>query len=373
MERVVGMKTCICGNNHTEETRSAWNAYLDKTLKADVGTKLATLSARVDANAPNCIQANVAEMAKRLRSARDRSEVAVVGKHSANGAIAIITQRINESPVEELRQLESDRQRFVRLVKASEDGLTSLQADLRALSATLKKTKDERAKIKIDPDVERRVRELERYQSSADSLAEFVENAIDALRRQFHRNLELAMTEMYDDHVTDGTFAHINKQTLLPSIMQNGRQVTNLGGGQSQLLGLAYITSIARLRSALHSGMKKLGINLGVVGEQVFVLDCPFSGMEQHYIEAAIVGLRAAARQTIFLLHGSQWLAAKHLLEPETTTAWGVHLHAAKGTISKLKPEDRTYTFRGKETILATASLAEAEAVFSELEPLKES
>lgn len=371
VERVVAMKACICGREHTKDSRSAWHDYLEKTLQADVGTKLATLSARVDPKAPNCVQRNVAEIATRISDARDRVEAAVVGKHTLDGTIATLTQRIQESPIEELRRLEIERRKLEASVKETEKGIESLEAELKSLVVTMKKKKEERAKMKISPDVEKRVRELERCQTMADSLADFIDNAIEALRRQFHKNLQEAMTEMYDEHVTDGTIASISPTTLLPTIMQNGRRVTNLGGGQSQLLGLAYITSVARLRNALHAGMSHLGIKLGVVGEQAFVLDCPFSGMEQHYIEAAVKGLCSAAKQTVFLLHGSQWLAAKRLLEPATTTAWGVHMHAPKAIIAKLKPEDRTYSFRGKETVLATESRAVGEAVYSELQPLK--
>lgn len=50
VNRVVKMKKCICKRDHTDETRAAWHEYLEKTLRADVGTKLATLSARVDPN-----------------------------------------------------------------------------------------------------------------------------------------------------------------------------------------------------------------------------------------------------------------------------------------------------------------------------------
>jgi len=370
VKRVLGMEACICGEKHTTKTRAAWHKYLDKALADDVSTKLKTLESRVNESAPNCLQRNVTEIAKLLIDARERAEAAVVGKHMLDGTIEAISERIRQSPIEELRRLEMERKKLAATVENTKDAITTLTKELNNLDLAKKRKKEERAKMKISPDVERRVKELERFQTTADSLAELIDNSIGALRRQFHKNLQEAMTDMYDEHVTDGTMATI-LTTLLPTIMQGGRRVMNLGGGQSQLLGLAYITSIARLRNALHAGMKGLGIRLGVVGEQAFVLDCPFSGMEQHYIEAAVKGLCSAAKQTVFLLHGSQWLAAKRLLEPAANMAWGMHLHAPKAVIAKLKPEDRTYFFRGENVILATESRASGEAVYSELKPLK--
>lgn len=368
--RVVKMKTCICGQTHTAKTRSAWQEYLEKTLQRDVGTKLATLAARVDPNAPNCLQRNADEIAAQIVDARDRAEADIVARHNLEGRIAALTLRIQESPVEELRRLEVERRKLAASVKETELRIDGLEGELKSSLADLKRLKEKRSQMKISPDVERRVKEIERYQTTADELADFIDQSIEALRRQFHKNLQEAMSEMYDENVTGGTIAVIN-QALLPSIMHNGRRVTNHGGGEGQLLGLAYIAAVARLRNALHEGMSKLGIRLGVVGEQAFVLDCPFSGMEPHYIKAAVEGLCAVAKQTVFLLHGSQWLTAKKFLEPNAHKAWGVHLHAPKAVIEKLNLEERTYRFRGKETVLASVSRAGGEAIYSELELLK--
>ena len=158
VERVVRMKSCICGRAHTTETRSAWHDYLEKTLRADVGTKLATLSARVDPNAPNCIQRNVTDITAQIIDARDRAEADIVARHNLEGSIAVLTQRIQESPIEELRRLEIERRKLAASVKETEDRLDTLEDELKSLVATLKKKKEERAKIKVSPDVERRVK-----------------------------------------------------------------------------------------------------------------------------------------------------------------------------------------------------------------------
>lgn len=371
VKRVLTREECICGQKHNNQTRAAWRKYLERTLDADVSSKLKTLEGRLNEAVPNSLQKTAAAIIQQIREAITQDSASKIARNALEGSIATLTQRIQQSPVEELRKLETERKKLDVSVKATEQRLKTLEIELKGLAAEHKRTKEQRSKMKIDPDVDRRVKEIECHQTTANDLAELVDGAIEALRRQFHKNLQHDMSQTYDENVTDKTTAVVSPTTLLPSIMQNGTRVMNLGGGQSQLLGLSFITSVARLRNSLHKGMNQLGIKLGVVGDQSFVLDCPFSGMERHYIEAAVEGLRSAAKQVIFLLHGSQWLAAKQFLEPFIDVAWGVHMHASRAIIQKLKPEDRTYKFHGKSIVLAAESSADGEAIFSEIEPLK--
>lgn len=371
VERVVAMKACICGRPHTADTRAAWKEYLAKTLQEDVGTKLATLGARVEPDAPNSLQKNVAAIAAQIVEARDRAEADQVAIHALEGTIATLSQRIADSPEEQLRNLELERRKLDAAVKEAEARTERIEKEWKGQVATLKKTKEDRAKIRISPDVAERMKELECYQTRAEGLALLVDEAIAALRRQFHKSLQAAMTTMFDQHVTSGNRAVVSNDTLLPA-MENykGQRVTNPGGGESQLLALSYITAIARLRNALHEGMSQLKIRLGNVGEQVFVLDCPFAKMETHYIQSAIEGLRSAARQIVFLLHGSEWKLAREFLESNAEAAWGVHLHAADSVIKKMKPEDRIYPFRGRNVELASALRSDDETNRSEVKPL---
>lgn len=356
VERVVAMKTCICGRTHTDGTRLAWKEYLAKTLNEAVGTKLATVAARVEDDAPNSVSKNVEAIIEQIVEARDRAEKDQVAIHALEGTIATLSQRIADSPEEQLRNLEIERRKLVAAVKEAEDRNDGIEEELKAQLAALKKTKEERAKIRISPDVAMRVKELEGYQTRSEGLALLIDEAISALRRQFYKSLQAAMTSMFDRHVTSRNRAVVSNDTLLPA-MENykGQHVVNPGGGESQLLALSYITAIAQLRNALHKGMSQLKIRLGNVGEQVFVLDCPFAKMETHYIQAAINGLRIAAKQIVFLLHGSEWKLAREFLESDVDAAWGVHLFAGEGVIKNMKPEDRIYPFRRKNIELATA------------------
>jgi hypothetical protein len=356
VDRVLKRRNCFCGTTHSEKTKAAWQEHLAHALRANVGNDLTKLRTRLNPNAPNSLPNHARDTAETLREAIARREAAVVAVHGLEPEIKKLSARIAESPEAELRRLERERQDCEKGAKEADGRIKDADRELKSKDAARKSNKDKREKLRISPDVQRRMTELERSQGIADALGDLIAKSIAALRKQFHRSLQESMTAMYDGHVTDQTTAKVSPHTLLPSIEQDGRSITNLGGGQSQLLGLTYIASVARLRAALHRQMKALGIRLGNVSEQSFVLDCPFSGMEKHYIKAAIGSLRSAARQVVFLLHGGQWPPARQFIEDHIDVAWGIHFHAPAAKIAKLAEDDCVYSLGNRSYRLATAN-----------------
>ena len=114
--------------------------------------------------------------------------------------------------------------------------------------------------------------------------------------------------------------------------------------------------------------MNKFDIKLGVVGDQSFVLDCPFSGMTERYASAAIDALCRAAEQAVFLLHKEQWDLAQSYLQPKAAAAWGVHLYAPSEAISRgVKLDDHVFDYKGREVSLLSSLPPEAKEVYSQL------
>lgn len=368
VDRVLQQQSCICGTKHTEKTKSAWQAYLKKALKADVGTRLASLEARLNPDAPNCIQVSCSEISSDLCGSIDTSEQCNSTDYDLRGRLAALDEKIATSPTEELNKLDKERRELDKQCESYKDKLRSIESDLKANESELKRKKAERGKITVPKDIQVKIQTLEARRTMASDLADLIGKSIAVLRQQFQQGLQQTMQDLYTDVVTDGTQATIDLRSLLPHVVKDGKTETNLGGGQSQLLGLAYIVAIAKLRNALHEQMNKFDIKLGVVGDQSFVLDCPFSGMTERYASAAIEALCRAAEQAVFLLHKEQWDLAKSYLQPKVSAAWGVHLHAPSQAISRaVKLDDHVFDYKGREVSLLSSLPPEANEVYSQL------
>lgn len=369
VDRVLRQQSCICGTKHTDETKSAWTAYLQKTLRADVGTKLASLGARLNPDAPNCIQDACQEIATQLDSAIVSAEKANSDEYEMKAQIAELDEKIQASPTEELSRLERERRALDKQCDDYKDSLKRIADDLRVAENEMKRKKSERDRIAVPKDIQKKIQQLEARRKTAADLADLIDRSIAVLRHQFQEGLQQTMQDLYTDVVTDRTQATIDQRSLLPHVVKDGKTETNLGGGQSQLLGLAYIVAIAKLRSALHKQMGDFGIRLGVIGQQSFVLDCPFSGMTERYASAAIEALCRAAEQAVFLLHREQWDLAKPHLEKKAAKAWGVRLHAPDDAIKSrgAKLEDHVFDYKGRKESLLSPLPAEVNEVFSEI------
>jgi DNA sulfur modification protein DndD len=369
VDRVLRQQNCICGTKHTEETKSAWQAYLQKTLKADVGTKLASLGARLNPDAPNCIQDACKEIATQLESAIYSAEKANSDEYEMKVKLAELDEKIQSSPTEELSRLERERRALDKQCKGYDEQLKRIADDLRIAESEMRRKKLERDKIAVPKDIQRKIEQLETRRKMAANLADLIDQSIAVLRHQFQEGLQQTMQDLYTDVVTDRTQATIDPRSLLPHVVKDGKTETNLGGGQSQLLGLAYIVAIAKLRSALHKQMGDFGIRLGVIGQQSFVLDCPFSGMTERYASAAIEALCRAAEQAVFLLHREQWDLARPHLERKAAKAWGVRLYAPDDAIKSGggKLEDHIFDYKGRKESLLSPLPPNANEVFSEI------
>jgi hypothetical protein len=185
------------------------------------------------------------------------------------------------------------------------------------------------------------------------------------LKRSFHKVLQDSVAEYYDSAATDGSKARISRADLLPKIESNGQVHGNLGGGQSQLLALAYIVSLARLRKTLHEQMIEIGIGLGKVDDQSFFLDSPFNHMTDHYAHAIARFLRGNARQVVLLMARHQWNLVKNIIEPELERVYAFQFQTFPSIYEDLKKKDANLTDStyqvGKHRLTLVAPLPDGE------------
>jgi hypothetical protein len=188
----------------------------------------------------------------------------------------------------------------------------------------------------------------------AEKLRLLIHESRETLNKSFHDILQRTVSHYYDQAAYDGTRARINRGTLLPAIENDGHVRGNLGGGQSQLLALAYVVALSRLRKDLHTQMQKLGIGCGKIDDQSFFLDSPFNNMTDHYAHAIAQFLDGNTRQVVLLLARQQWNLVREIIETDISKAYVFEYHTLPEKIIELKKndpklEDFVYEMDGKK------------------------
>jgi DNA sulfur modification protein DndD len=160
-------------------------------------------------------------------------------------------------------------------------------------------------------------------------LIEVLELGLSGLKSSLHAPLEETIGDLYDPVAKDGSEARISPSTLLPFIEKDGKRATFLGGGQKQVLCLAYIIALAQLRKSLHEALRKAGVMVPVADDQAFVMDSIFGQCEPEYQEAICKFLPGQTGQILLLLAGQQWThTVRHVLEKEVDLLFGFEYHS---------------------------------------------
>jgi DNA repair exonuclease SbcCD ATPase subunit len=352
VERVLKASQCICGRKHDEESRLHWEQYKTRALSVDLNHGLCDLlnalqegTAHGYLNACKELQANLPTLREtRSRHIQKANELDVVVKD--------LEARVERSPLPDIqrlsakmRTLAADRERLQREVTQLESGINGTRAQLKEQKQRLEKAKHkDKSSAKVEA--------VQQARQRAQALSSLVSESRRILGTAFHDVLQRSVTEYYDGAVYDKSRARIHYDTLLPAIEVSGQVHHNLGGGQSQLLALAYVVSLARLRKQLHEEMQALGIAFGRVYDQSFLLDSPFNHVTDNYAHAIAKFICSHARQTVLLLARHQWNAVRDILEPSASRVYGFHYSTLKEKIAKLDTDDFIYGINGKKVNL---------------------
>jgi DNA sulfur modification protein DndD len=237
--RVLKWDHCVCGRDHTPETRKAWDRYREKTLSFNMNRGLSDLLNAVQEAGPQSYPRFSADLAARIKQLRgDRARFLQEAQQS-QAPITDMEQRMQLSPLEEIRragqrlqQLSRSRQQLQAEVSTLESGIKGTQNNLRSLKEKLDRAKPSGA-------IAAKLRVFERAQSRAEKLRQLIQATREGLNDSFHTILQHTDSHYYDHSAYDGTRARINRGSLLPAIENDGHVRGNLGGGQSQLLALA--------------------------------------------------------------------------------------------------------------------------------------
>ncbi len=358
VDRVLSGAKCVCGRQHDDDTRASWTRYREKTLTADLNRGMSDLLAAIQ---PKCNEGGSNEcyyerlsidLAAKLRLLQDSRVLAIKEIQQLDAAVRNAEGQLERSPIEQIQQLSRQLRDLSNKRQQLQGEASRLEQSIEFTQKNLKRLQDEKEKARPPAAIQHKERVLEKCTRRAEDLRQLIHESREVLSKSFHRILQNSVTEYYDHSAYDGSHARINRTTLLPAIESNGQIHGNLGGGQSQLLALAYIVSLSRLRKSLHTEMQKLGIGFGKLDDQSFFLDSPFNHMTDHYAHAIAKFLGGNARQVVLLLARHQWNLVKEIIEPATDRLLTFKYHTLPDKIAELKKkdptlEDFTYKFRG--------------------------
>ena len=321
--RLLEQHRCLCGRPLDEENdvhaRSMVEEYRSRALSADVNTGLMELLNQLDEKVQRSFHKTSEDIVNRAATLlRSRKTALVKLKESESLAASLADQLRNSNHVEVQRLQVQQNTAVHQREKSLQDRRTSdgFLAQRKNMLRTAQEELAKQGSNKFGPQFER----LKQVHHRADELAKLIDTSLVSLKTSFHTILRHNVSLLYDAVVTDGSKAKVDANSLLPAIEQGGLVVQNIGGGQRQLLVLAHIVSLARLRQQLHDELASLGIHMGRLDDQSFFLDSVFAPADQHYAECIAQFLPGKARQIVVLLASQQWQpwVARHI-EPQTT------------------------------------------------------
>jgi DNA sulfur modification protein DndD len=368
IDRVVTRETCICGTTHSDSTRSAWEAYREKTLRADVSEGLRKLLDWVKPDGSMSIQVRATRTSSRLSQLLEARRTAVEQRELAKRRLDQTRKDLALVPHEEIARIGRELKRVSAAAKETDRRLVLFQAEVTKREVSLKRIDGEISELQrkagVNPES---AKKLQSARERADGLAKLLVLCRNRLVVYFHRVLQTSVSSAYDSKATDGSRATIDRKTLLPSIYVGGAKTGNLGGGQSQLLALAYVVALARLRQTMHSQMETLGVRLGKIDDLSFFMDSPLGNMEEHYKQAAVELIPGSARQVVVLLWKEDWVFARPILEPQAAAIHAVKFHTTAENLAKIAPAERIYPLPGGDMALVAELSADEKHSRSEL------
>lgn len=367
VDRVLANAKCICGKKHDDDSRDHWESYRKKTLATDAGEGLRKLLDWVKPAGALSIQQRSGNTVKELERLAGQREKAVKDANEAKAAVTAAQTAMEVIPIEEIARIGKALNYLQNEVRSKSNRLQTIGNAVRQTTSKAKELKDEIAQLSKKSGVDQDAfRQIQTAKDRAERLFHALITCRGRLGHYFHRVLQASVAEYYDSKSTDGSRASIDRQTLLPSILVNGQKTQNLGGGQSQLLALAYVVSLARLRQDMHAQMEKLGIRLGKIDDLSFFMDSPFGNMEKHYKDAAVDLVPGSARQVVVLLWKEDWEFARERLEKQADRIYAVQFSTTPDNVKKISNDDRTYRFSGGKQELIKSLPDGEEQPFSE-------
>lgn len=346
IERLMRGKQCVCGTCLDESKIAELKQYLSKTLAAETNRDLVALADSLDGG-------NEAPL-RRKASAYQTAHAKLTGlKADANKKLKDaqeilenLNTKVEQSSLEQFVELSKRVTQIQRQVSDTERKIHTLDSTLRIQKSSLNQLSNELniARPKKGAD------ELEKT-AKAIHIAENLQNALQEgeikFKQSVHQILQSRLSH-YFGVATSGNIAVVDRETFLP-VMKNrqGELVKNPGGGEQQVLNLAFVVALAEMRTIVNDELRKSGLGTSLLGDQSFFLDSPFTSADTNYMKAIANFLPGKAPQMMLLLAKQNWTESiRKALEPHIEVAYGTKLHTS---VEPSEPDAFLFRWKNKE------------------------
>jgi RNAse (barnase) inhibitor barstar len=345
IERLLRGEQCVCGTCLDSEKRDELTKYLSKTLAAQTNRDLVALADALEGGKDSPLKRKSANFATRNTRLKAERIVALNLLDSAQKAIEGLMPKIEQGSMDRfaklvihVRNIEGEISRNQRTQAEKAESIRRQENTLSSLATELVKARPKRGAGKIE--------EISKAIELAEDVREKLAEGETKFRQAVHGILQERLTH-YFGVATSGNTAWIDRENFLPSMHdRDGLTVTNPGGGEQQVLNLAFVIALAELRTMINEDMTSAGLGVRLLGDQSFVLDSPFTSADPNFMKAIAEFLPGKAPQMLLLLAKQNWPdSVRDTLAPHISRVYGVRLHTS---VTPNDPEAFRFEWKGK-------------------------
>ena len=297
---------CICSRPLIKNTEE-WEAIEDlrkRCLSAKLNNDLYRLMGKLDESSKTSyyVQRNdyMTSLARSSKRYYELQELACDNEKKIELARKEYDETADIKAKERLRQRDEIRKKKELL----NGEIEAIRVDLENIKNIIERIEQQLSKTRIHDEGLELLSESKRV--ARDDRKSLI-HSVKKLKR-FLWKLKAAVSEVYNEIVTDGSIADIDQESLLPEILKSEIRGLQQGGGQAQVLVIAYIIALAKLRKDINNELKNY-ISIGVreLEDQCFFMDSGFAPMEDAYRGPTADSLPGKMKQLVLLLSKEQW------------------------------------------------------------------
>ena len=334
---------CICGREFKPGSGefAALEELRAQSMNADVTEELWLLHKQADPSHQRGFLAVAREFTKQLQDIREQNARIAEEEASLSQDRDALEGAIDGSAEEELRREKLRREQINQALKKAVGDENTLTMNLQAKKSALSKSLEKVARAKANAGAAGHLALASRISEDFRALAARCQ---ESMILAVHRELTRSVREMYAEIVTDGSTAIIDKSSLMPSIERAGVTGLYAGGGQSQVLLLCYLISLARLRQTINQELRSR-FSIATFKEQGFFMDSVFGQTQADYKRGIAKLLPEHMTQLVMLLAGQQWdTDVADGIRGQISNAYGFELTSPREDISE---QDYIFDFEG--------------------------
>jgi DNA sulfur modification protein DndD len=346
IKRLMGGKQCVCGTCLDEQKMAELEKYLSKTLTAETNRDLVALADSLDGGDESPLRKkSIGYQSARAKLIGAKSD-ACKSLNDAKEILDNLNAKVEESAITQFVELSRSVANVQQKIFVLECKINELEQKIRQQKTLL----DTLAESLRNARPRRGAGELEKT-AEAIQIAENLVNALQEGEAKFKQSVHQILQSRLSHYfgvATSGNVAVVDRDTFLPMMKnRNGELVNNPGGGEQQVLNLAFVVALAEMRNIVNDQLRSAGLGASLLGDQSFFLDSPFTSADPNFMKAIADFLPGKAPQMMLLLAKQNWTETiRETLEPHIELVYGTTLHTP---VEPADPEAFVFRWKNKD------------------------